>query len=189
MRILIFFSILLIIGCNPTPESTTQSTGDFTGYTITEMTNGAQRATKKAPEGFISEMGHIVNGKKEGQWIYYDKNNNITKSENYINGVLNGAVVDLRNGRVQSVTHYLGGELDGRYIKYAGNSPEEIAEYKNGELHGKYQKFNRRNLIQEVDFKHGVQDGYMRYYDEDGNITMEYVYENGEKVSGGMVNQ
>jgi len=38
----------------------------------------------------------------------------------------------------------------------------------------------------EAEYKNGKQDGMYKYYDEDGKVVMEYVYKDGEKVSGGM---
>ena len=42
-------------------------------------------------------------------------------------------------------------------------------------------------LKQEVEYKNGLQDGYFRYYDEEGNVTLEYEYKEGEKIKGGIV--
>ena len=42
-------------------------------------------------------------------------------------------------------------------------------------------------LQKEINYKMGVQDGYFRYYNESGQINMEYLYKDGEKISGGIV--
>ncbi len=57
-----------------------------------------------------------------------------------------------------------------------------------GKLDGVARTFDDRTwkVKQEVEYKNGVQDGFFRYYDENGTVTLEYVYKNGEKVSGGM---
>ncbi len=38
--------------------------------------------------GILKEEGRYKNGKKEGQWLYYDKNGKETRSEKYKNGIL-----------------------------------------------------------------------------------------------------
>ena len=38
-------------------------------------------------------------------------------------------------------------------------------------------------------FKNGKQHGKLQFFDEAGNVTLEYMYDNGEKISGGIVEQ
>ena len=61
--------------------------------------------------------------------------------------------------------------------------------YKDDKLEGTARTYDDRTfkLKQEVEYKDGKQDGFFRYYDEEGNVTLEYQYKNGEKVSGGIV--
>jgi len=54
-------------------------------------------------------------------------------------------------------------------------------------MEGTFKQFYNSNKIKlEAQYKEGKQHGSYKYYDEDGNIMMEYEYANGEKVSGGM---
>ena len=70
------------------------------------------------------------------------------------------------------------------------DSVEEEATYKDGELHGMYRVYYKRDgkLQSEAEYKNGVQDGVYRFFNEEGAITLEYQFKNGEKVSGGIVN-
>ena len=46
---------------------------------------------------------------------------------------------------------------------------------------------DRGNLQRRGNFKNGKQHGLLQYFDEEGNVTLEYEYKNGEKVGGGIV--
>jgi antitoxin component YwqK of YwqJK toxin-antitoxin module len=50
-----------------------------------------------------------------------------------------------------------------------------------------YEYHRTGNVKKEVHYKNGLQHGLFRYYDPDGNLTLEYEYRDGEKVSGGIV--
>jgi antitoxin component YwqK of YwqJK toxin-antitoxin module len=60
--------------------------------------------------------------------------------------------------------------------------------YFENELDGMKRKYQNNGKIQEeVEYSRGVQDGIYRFYDDQGNMTLDYLYKNGEKVSGGIV--
>ena len=44
-------------------------------------------------------------------------------------------------------------------------------------------------MQKEIGFKNDVQHGIYKYYDKDGIVIMEYEYDNGKKVSGGIVEE
>ncbi|MBR9923219.1 MAG: hypothetical protein GYB31_20505 [Bacteroidetes bacterium] len=140
----------------------------------------------------ILEEGIIVNGKREGLWItYHDNEKQIPKvMASYVNGKLNGAYTEFNTrGGITLLKHYVNDVLDGKSIEFKNGRLVEVANYRKGQYHGMVTTyFERSDQKQtEAQFKAGKQDGLLRYYNEEGQVVMEYVYENGEKVSGGMI--
>jgi antitoxin component YwqK of YwqJK toxin-antitoxin module len=61
-------------------------------------------------------------------------------------------------------------------------------EYVNGELQGIMSEYDGRgNLQKETNFNKGQPHGDMLFYDESGDLMMQYKYENGNKLSGGII--
>ena len=60
--------------------------------------------------------GNYEDGKKEGQWLWYDE-----------------------NGRIWTEEHYEGGDLDGQWVQYYKEGNVFYGRnYKNGKLHGEW---------------------------------------------------
>jgi antitoxin component YwqK of YwqJK toxin-antitoxin module len=97
----------------------------------------------------------------------------------------------LTRGQIDMKAQYHQGQLHGSYIQYKFGKLLEQRTYNMGKLDGTVRTFDERNwkIKQEVQYKNGLQDGFFRYYDENGNVTLEYVYRNGEKISGGIINK
>jgi antitoxin component YwqK of YwqJK toxin-antitoxin module len=60
-----------------------------------------------------------------------------------------------------------------------------------GLLDGNYKKYydGTDKVQQEMNYKNNKLDGDVIYYNEQGIATMKYIYKNGEKVSGGLVEE
>lgn len=145
--------------------------------------------TKKGESGTITELGFIKNGTKEGAWYTYHPNGQIKSITNYSSGIINGPVMEFSNrGQLEKQTGYLNNELHGIKAEYKFGRPTIESNYTKGNLDGVHKEyFNNSEKVQKlVNFKNGKQDGIMQYFDEEGNVTLEYVYKNGEKVSGGI---
>ncbi len=186
-----FLINLLLNACNNNQANTESFAAE--GYEITDLGNGLQEAVKKDPaNGQILEEGLLRNGKKEGTWVSYHPNNDklIPKSiQSYVHGQPTGILIEYGNrGQLEKIAHYLNGQLHGRYATYDYGRLKEVRHYKHGQLHGLFSKYYPKsdNLQSTAEFKDGKQHGTYRYYDEQGNITLEYEYRNGEKVRGGM---
>ena len=80
-------------------------------------------------------------------------------------------------------------EYDGLAMTYKFSRPVTEANYNMGQLDGISRTYNELNgkLQTETEYKDGKQHGMHKVYNEEGQVVMEYVYENGEKVSGGIV--
>ncbi len=185
------FSCLMLIACNQQPKAKENFSAE--GYEITELGNGLQEAVKKDPaSGQPLEEGLLLHGKKEGTWVTYHPNNDklIPKSiQSYINGQPSGILIEYGNrGQLEKIAHYLNGQLHGRYATYDYGRLKEVRHYKHGQLDGLFSKYYPKTdkLQSTAEFKDGKQHGMYRYYDEEGNVTLEYEYQNGKKVRGGM---
>lgn len=193
MRIILLLALAIAFwSCNPT--NTVAPSGpvmDTTGYDLTDTPGGLQYVTKKDENGNLLENGYLENGVKQGTWSTYTSAGPFPKTTtSYVNGNYHGLYLSFNDrGQVELIASYRDNKLHGHWGKYRFGRPEESANYKDGELDGVYTKyFPRDGKIQTtIEYKDGVQDGYYRFFNEEGQITLEYLYKNGEKVSGGIV--
>jgi len=148
---------------------------DLPGFTTTEIAGGVGlKAIRKDPKGAILEEGILINGAKNGAWITYypNKDKAIKTLANYVNNELNGAFLTFSDrGQIETLTTYANGIYDGNFAKFR---------------FGNKKFYPTRKIQMEAEYKNGLQDGFYKYYDEEGNVVMEYQYKNGEKVAGGM---
>ena len=191
---LFFFICLLSIGltsCNTesTPQ-TTKGTGDFSAYDLegipgTEML----KAVKYSASDILEETGYVLNDRKTGTWITYYPNGRIRFLKNYAAGELDGVDLALNNrGQIESKTSYRNGALEGVTATYRFGRPQEEYMYTGGRLNGISRKYYMNGkLREEISYRNDQIDGFYRYYGEDGVKTMEYVYKDGVKQSGGIV--
>lgn len=84
---------------------------------------------------------------------------------------------------------YKNNKLDGFWGKFCFGCLEFIFNYKDGEFDGILWEYDfcNGNLKKEVIYKVGKLDGLVCDYDEEGCVMVEYMYCDGEKVSGGVV--
>lgn len=171
-----------------TPATNSETEGFFTEEVPgTELT----RVFREDKDGNIVEDGFLKNGVKQGPWLTYERVFIYPKSlTHYENGIVNGIYMEFTtSGQVALQAVYRNNQLNGPWSRYKGGRMEASAYYQDGELHGVYKEFMPLfgRLQKEIHYKNGQQDGPYRYYDDEGRITMEYMYKKGEKVSGGIV--
>jgi antitoxin component YwqK of YwqJK toxin-antitoxin module len=180
---------LLGIGCKS--STTKDGTGDLAGFEFSKIPGTTIKSAKrKDPRGQVVVEGFADGDKKVGQWIEYNEEGDISTITNYINGLLEGPALKMAyRGQVDQRTTYHAGQLDGPWVQYKFGKILETRVYRDGKLNGTVKTYDEKTykVRQETEYKNGVQDGYYRYYDDNGNVSMEYQYKNGEKVSGGMV--
>lgn len=194
MRSLFFFLFLcvLITACQQKPA--TPQDLDLEGFTIVDIPGSdIKRATMVDVKGKILEEGTILNGKKHGMWVIYHKERDVPSSiGNYVNGIPNGPLFEFgQYGHLEHMCGYTNNVLDGRFAKLKNIRKTEEGNYANGLLEGNYKKYyeGRDAVQQEMNYKENKLDGDIFYFNEQGVVTMQYTYKNGEKVSGGMVNE
>lgn len=189
--------LILLIGislsaCNHNSSSsanTATSKADMAGYTLESLQGSdIQQATKKDENGLLTEVGFFKNGKKTGTWTAYHKDKMTPKTiTSYINGALNGTFIEFNDrGQMISIVTYKDNVYHGPFGRYKFNRPLEEANFSNNKLNGLRKVFyeNTGKIQAETEYKDGVQHGAHRNYNEAGQVILEYVYENGEKVSG-----
>jgi hypothetical protein len=165
--------------------------GDLAGMVVEAIPGSTvQYARQIGATGNLEIEGFVENEKKTGMWIEYNPDGDIKLINNYVDGLLEGTAMRMTfRNQVDLRLNYKQGKMDGPWTAYKFGKIVEERLYKNDKLDGVSKLYDERTwkLKQEVQYKDGLQHGYFRYYDEDGNITLEYQYENGKKVSGGMV--
>lgn len=198
MRIVLLTLIALsLYACQNASQGTTnpaveKATVDQQEYEISPVPGSdALRAEKKDPLGSIVEAGFVLNGKKHGTWTTYNQDSRAPeKIMSYIDGALNGPYIEMdAQGRFALIANYKANVLHGFYGKYRIGRPELTANYVDGALDGVMAEYDYRSnkIKQEVNYKMGLKDGYLRYFNEEGKITLEYLYKDDERVSGGIV--
>jgi len=185
-NLLFIFTVLALFSC----QSNTPVPSNLAGYdSITIPGSESVKVVKQGDDGKVVETGYILNGNKHGIWTTYSPENKIKTIANYIDGKKNGTYLELSSrGQIELLITYTNDEYDGPYGKYKFGRATEDMVYVKGQLDGEFKTYFNNGKIQKlVTFKNGKQDGPLKYYDEEGNVTLEYMYKNGNKVSGGIV--
>lgn len=134
------------------------------------------------------QKGIARDGAKNGMWVEYYPEGNIKTISNYVDGKLALAKLEFSDrGQITKQTEYLNDQLHGTFIEYKNGRILQERNYSEGQLHGEFKKYTDRGKLQQSgSFKDGKQHGSLKYYNEEEEVMMEYMYENGEKVSGGI---
>ena len=187
----VFALFLLNYACKSPEVKSQEGTGDLTGFELSAIPGSStEYAVRKDGLGQIVFEGYVTDKKRHGQWIEYNQEGDIILIENYVNGLREGLALKMvSRGQIEQKARYHQGMLNGPWTQYKFGKVIEERNYVIGKLDGNVKSYDDRTwkLKQEVQYKEGKQHGYFRYYDEEGNVTLEYEYKNGEKVSGGIV--
>jgi antitoxin component YwqK of YwqJK toxin-antitoxin module len=116
-------------------------------------------------DGSPKLIGYTIGGEKTGEWREFEENGNISRQMNYINGKLNGKLIEYRFGELFSITSYKDGEPHGETIAYQIGKGEllEEGQYDMGKYVGLWFRYNDGELLS------------IREYRGD---TAIYIYEN-----------
>ena len=190
--LLLAFSLTLIACKDKDPIVETKSgTGDLKGFQIAPLPGSQYQSAVLVENGRTIVEGYIdAANKKTGQWVEYIPEGDIALIENFIDGNREGMVLKFTNhGQIENKSYYKQGSLHGPWVQYKFGKVVEERNYDMGKLDGVVKKYTDRTwkLAQEIEYKQGKQHGFFRHYDEEGNVTLEYEYKDGEKVSGGIV--
>lgn len=134
---------------NGSKEIETYNDGILEGEYLLYHPNG-----NKAIEG-----SYKTERKKEGTWTYWHENGDIEKTENYLNGKLNGEKKTFYEGGLpRSIEAYTDGELNGKKIDYDEETNKIVAEasYVNGKLDGEFKAYHNGTIWRESLYKEGT---------------------------------
>lgn len=190
--LLVFVLVNLLTSCKQEPAAPQNL--DLQDFKIQDIPGSdMKRATLMDVKGKIKEEGTILNGRKHGMWVIYHKDRDMPASVgNYVNGVANGPLFEFgQYGHLEHMCGYTNNVLNGRFAKLKNIRKTEEGTYENGVLEGNFKKYYEGRdaaVQQELTYKQNKLDGDVIYYNEKGEVTMKYVYKNGEKISGGIVN-
>jgi antitoxin component YwqK of YwqJK toxin-antitoxin module len=194
MRSFILLAIItsILFSCN-SGSTTTGASEDLTGYE-TEKIDGSNviRAIKKNSVGDIIEEGYVSNGKRNGAWITYWENEYAGRFKSiasYSDGMLNGPYIEFSNrSQIEKEVNYANNKYNGKFAQYKFGRTEKEITYRDNVLDGPSIEYNTKGDKQkEVNYKNGKLDGKWRTFNEEGEVTLEYIYKDGEKVSGGII--
>lgn len=185
------FAIAILASCGGSGAKAPAPTPSNLAGFMSEQINGsnAELATKKDGAGLILEKGIVRDGKKDGIFMTYHNNGRIKTLGSYVNDQLNGVYLELsEREQVEAKSNYLNGILHGPYANYKFGRPSLELTYQNGLQEGPFTEYSDRGKISKSGiFKAGKLHGTMKFFDEEEALTMEFEYENGEKVSGGII--
>ena len=202
-NLLLCAAALLLFACNSSntrPEGDTstgngkQATDRLDGYTVETVPGISWKsAIKKDTAGNVLETGFFEDDKKVGSWVLYENINKQFPSQisTYKDGKLTGLHIEFSDGgQAGLITYYQNNQLHGHWGRYQFGRVAEEADYKDGKLDGVYKVYTLATgkLQTTAEYKDGVQNGYYRTFTPEGQMTTEYLYKDGKKVSGGVVN-
>lgn len=194
-KLAVILLLALVYACSPSadkPAAAVVPTGQTPGtvapneYEMEDAGNGLSLATKKDAAGNILEQGFMKNGKKQGTWKIYEKKFLFPKyMVSYVDGAYNGPFFEYtERGQVEVQSNYKNNKLHGHWGQYKFGKKIKEANYTDGLLDGFYKEFNQRDESPKIEanYKMGKQDGAMKYYDDKGQVVLEYTFRNGEQI-------
>jgi antitoxin component YwqK of YwqJK toxin-antitoxin module len=189
---LVILLAISLFSCNSsTTVNPSAAKVDLSLYT-TEKVPGTNwtKVTRNHSSGELYEEGFVENGYKVGTWITYFPQEGYTETiTSYLNGVFTGPFLEFdQRGRMAKQANYVNNQLDGLYGEFKAGRPVKQIMYKEGAINGFFKEYNSRSeLIKQTSYKNNVLDGPMQHFNDEGKVVLEYIYKNGEKISGGII--
>ena len=188
---ILLFASLLFTSCGEKSHSNEALSGEEWSDFEFVIVSGTdfQRAGKKNEFGQATEEGFVLNGNKTGIWLTFHPEGRIKTIVNYIEGSLEGASIELdKRGQMVHKAFYYEGQLHGQETTYKFGRPQESIPYNHGIIDGMVIRYyTNGKVMEQIDFRGGVQHGFYNHYNSNEKLDMRYEYQDGEKISGGMV--
>lgn len=129
----------------------------------------------------VSE-GIFLGGERHGEWLFYMPNGQVSSSENYEKGKLQGESKTFFNDdKLAGSYMYKDGERDGLELKYYSNGNlKSEGNYMNGNKCGVWKTYEVNGAISDQYFYNdGELNGWGYDYFSNGKINRKYKYKNG----------
>lgn len=188
MRKILFAAVFLTFlgGCGNNPPPPTDSTEKAAVEPTPVSPTGVPKLTEtKDASGKLLSSGYLLDGMKESSWLEYYDTGVIKTLTTYYHDKKEGAAIEFtNNGSVSKRCTYHNDLREGEYKEYNYGNVHEERTYVAGKIEGVVKVYYDTNLkvMEEGNYKNGVRDGVSKWYDQNGNLTIEYTYKNGELV-------
>ena len=151
-------------------------------------------------KGKITKSVNYLEGKKSGYTFNYDTNQRVSSKEAFVNDIKQGnSFTYYPSGKTKLVMPYLKGKPDGYAYEYSEDSVIiSIMKYQggvlasvdrlnrkdeNGKKQGVWKEFYEDGKVkEEKKYKDDVVDGYVKTYDNKGNLTNTEKFSNGKQI-------
>jgi antitoxin component YwqK of YwqJK toxin-antitoxin module len=182
----LFINLIVLFGCGSgdTVSNKNASLSSIpSGAEVIDL-GDIQKVLIKGQDGKIIEEGNAINGLKEGSWISYNEAGVPVSLITYHQGIKHGVVIDFdNNGSITFKAYYVGDQLEGELRNYQNRNLYEIKTYEGGVLNGPHLTFySNEKVQQEVYYVDGKYDGLARWFNQEGELTIAYIYDDGELV-------
>ncbi len=188
--VIIILALNVLWACGGTSSGPTY---DLKGFQTESVGGGATSARYTDQANYPLSSGHVINGVRNGAWTTYHPESSKPKTiTNYINGVKNGDELHFNDrGYITSIVGYKNDVLHGLSGNYKNGRTINETTYADGLMNGPFRIYDENNgkIQRSGNMNNGKQHGELLYYKPDGTISMRYEYNNGEKVSGGIVTE
>lgn len=181
---------ILVFGLSFIGAACRNTKGPAPAYEIIGLEDSEHKKVYKRDSlGNTLVEGVLFQGKRNGSWVTYHPSGQVETITNYIEDQKNGLYLRFgQNNTIEEQGSYLDGLLEGTFMRYQFGHLDERIEYKGGKKNGKAIKYYLKGGMQrEMEFKDDVQDGYYRFYGEDGSKQIEEIFKAGKKISGGII--
>ena len=141
--------------------------------------------TVKNTQGVKSAEGNYYQGVRHGSWTEYYPNGIIRELSTYNLGIREGALLTFENtGQLVSSSNYHNGKLSGAAYEFTRSKVTSHKNYVEGNLEGIVRiYYPSGQIMEESNYANGQRNGKSLWFDMDGNVTIEYDYEDGKLMS------
>lgn len=177
---------ILLVACGESRDVQSSEDSQIPGGAIVQdyaSITGLQKAVVMSGDVIVGE-GDFLNGRYHGTWTSYNAEGKVQSITTYLHGKKQGVQLlfdDL--GYVGAKAVYHDDQLNGEYLIFKRNKIVERRNYTGGVLNGSQEKFYVNGVVmEESNYTDGKIDGVAKWYDQEGNLTIEYEYRMGERV-------
>ena len=135
--------------------------------------------------GNVMANGKYVNKKKDSTWNFYALSGKIIRTENLLNGTLNGQVIEYyENGNIKSKTTYTKGTAQGLQEDFFANgnirSSKKVID---GKIQGAFKLYYDNKVYRIIGhYAKGKKNGKWKYYSPRLKVEKEEIYEFGNLI-------